>query len=224
MGRLLAIGDIHGCFNALTTLASAVPFHDDDELITLGDYVDRGPDAYAVLDWLIDRKRRGTFVPLLGNHEQMMLEARESANKLRRWIAEGGDTTLASYSPFSDAGRLVDVPESHWNFFENDCRDFHVSEHHLFVHGNVAPELPLEEQDSRVLRWEKFDFAAPHCSGKTMICGHTAQKTGRPFDKGFAICIDTWVYGHGWLTCLDVHTYEYWQANQAGETRHAMLR
>jgi serine/threonine protein phosphatase 1 len=42
--RHLAIGDIHGCFKALTTLAAFVPFQPADVVITLGDYVNRGPD------------------------------------------------------------------------------------------------------------------------------------------------------------------------------------
>jgi serine/threonine protein phosphatase 1 len=56
-----------------------------------------------------------------------------------------------------------------------------------------------------------------------MICGHTSQKSGRPLNLGHAVCIDTWVYGRGWLTCLDVQTGKLWQANQAGETRTAWL-
>ena len=67
--RYLAVGDIHGCFTALTSLAAYVPFRDDDLLITLGDYVNRGPDSCAVLDWLIRRQRHGKLVPLRGNHE-----------------------------------------------------------------------------------------------------------------------------------------------------------
>ena len=51
--RTLAVGDIHGCYAALTTLAALVPFRPTDTLITLGDYVDRGPDSFAVLDWLM---------------------------------------------------------------------------------------------------------------------------------------------------------------------------
>ncbi len=55
-GRCLAIGDIHGCFDALTTLEAFVPFEADDCLITLGDYTSRGPDSRKVLDWLIARR------------------------------------------------------------------------------------------------------------------------------------------------------------------------
>ena len=54
-GRCLAIGDIHGCFDALTTLEAFVPFEADDCLVTLGDYTSRGPDSRKVLDWLIAR-------------------------------------------------------------------------------------------------------------------------------------------------------------------------
>jgi serine/threonine protein phosphatase 1 len=72
----LAIGDVHGCFQALRTLAAAVPFGAEDVVVALGDYVDGGPDSCAVLDWLIAYARRGRLVALRGNHELMMLQAR----------------------------------------------------------------------------------------------------------------------------------------------------
>src|ERR1700694_4275653 len=94
--RHLAVGDIHGCLKALTTLAEYVPFQTDDVVVTLGDYVNRGPDSCAVLDWLIHFGRRRNLVPLRGNHEIMMLQARESAEAFECWHACGGDATLAS--------------------------------------------------------------------------------------------------------------------------------
>ena len=71
--RVLAIGDIHGCFRALSTLAESVPIGHDDHLIGLGDYVDRGPACRAVIDWLIKRSGGGRLVALRGNLEVMML-------------------------------------------------------------------------------------------------------------------------------------------------------
>jgi serine/threonine protein phosphatase 1 len=69
-----------------------------------------------------------------------------------------------------------------------------------------------------------FDDPAPHESGKIMVCGHTSQKVGRPRNVGHAVCIDTRAYGEvGWLTCLDVASGRYWQANQKGETRAGWL-
>jgi serine/threonine protein phosphatase 1 len=216
--RYLAVGDIHGCFRALKTLADFVPFGADDVLITLGDYVDRGPDSYAVLDWLLAWKQRGRLVALRGNHEVMMLQARQSEDDLHSWLGVGGDATLASYSPLGDAGRLLDVPNSHWQFLEEDLCPWFETDTHFFVHANAYPDCSLAEQPDFMLYWESFDKPRPHESGKIMVCGHTPQKSGEPRNIGHAVCIDTWAYGRGWLTCLDVGSGTYWQANQRGET------
>src|SRR5581483_7373518 len=99
------------------------------------------------------------------------------------------------------------------------------TETHFFVHANVKPELPLNEQPEAVLQWQKWlpSEAVPQCSGKVMICGHTRQRDGRPASTGHSICIDTGCYAGGWLTCLEVETGRYWQANQAGEVRRGKL-
>jgi serine/threonine protein phosphatase 1 len=221
--RHLAIGDIHGCFSALQCLADFVPIQSDDVLITLGDYVNRGPDSFAVLDWLIARHRRGQLVPLRGNHEIMMLEARESGESERRWLEYGGDKTLQSYAHFAGAGGFADIPEAHWSFLEKDLASWHEIDTHFFVHANAYADMPLAEQPDFMLYWERFDDPPPHESGKIMVCGHTSQKTGLPRSIGHAVCIDTWAYGKGWLTCLDVASGKYWQAKQTGETRTGRL-
>jgi len=221
--RYLAVGDIHGCFKALATLVALVPFRSEDVIITLGDYVNRGPDSCAVVDWLIAYKQRGQLVPLRGNHELMMMQARDSAEAFQRWIEYGGDATLASYSPFGDSGRLVDVPDSHWQFLEEETRAWFETESHFFAHANAYADYSLDAQPDFMLYWEGFDNPPPHQSGKIMVCGHTSQKSGRPRSVGHAICIDTWACGQGWLTCLDVGSGKYWQANQQGETRWSWL-
>jgi serine/threonine protein phosphatase 1 len=221
--RYLAIGDIHGCFKALTTLAEYVPFQADDTIVTLGDYVNRGPNSCAVLDWLIDRRKKGKLVALRGNHELIMLQAREGPEEFKQWQSVGGDATLKSYSPFDDPGQLIDIPDAHWDFLENGIVAWSETDTHFFVHANVYPELPLAEQPDYMLYWEQFGNPLPHESGKIMVCGHTSQKSGLPKTIGHAVCIDTWAYGKGWLTCLDVATGKYWQANQGGKTRSAWL-
>jgi len=221
--RHLAIGDIHGCFKALTTLANFVPIKTDDILITLGDYVNRGPNSCAVLDWLIAHQRDGRLIAIRGNHEVMMLMARESDEALRTWLNCGGDATLASYSPFDDCGALVDIPETHWEFLDQHTRRYFEIESHFFVHANVYPEIPLIEQPDFMLFWESFNDPPPHDSGKIMVCGHTSQKSGVTRNIGHAVCIDTWACGKGWLTCLDVDSGQYWQASERGETRCGWL-
>jgi serine/threonine protein phosphatase 1 len=221
--RYLAVGDIHGCFKALTTLAAFVPFTPEDVVITLGDYVNRGPGPCAVLDWLIAYQNRNKLVPLRGNHEVMMLQARESDQAFREWVKCGGDATLASYSPFGDPGRLVDIPDSHWEFLEQQTQAWFEIDTHFFVHANAHSDYPLPDQPDYMLYWESFDNPPAHESGKIMVCGHTSQKSGKPKNIGHAVCIDTWAYGKGWLTCLDVGSGKYWQANQQGETRESFL-
>ena len=119
--------------------------------------------------------------------------------------------------------RLDDVPESHWQFLE-DTVPFLDAETDFFVHAGVDPRRPLDEQPDDVLYWEKLDeTAGPHVSGKRMICGHTSQHSGTPLNLGHAVCIDTWVYGAGWLTALDVESGRCWQANEYGTTRTGSL-
>jgi serine/threonine protein phosphatase 1 len=204
-------------------MADAARITPDDLIVMLGDYVDRGPNSYAVLDWVIANSKTNTLVALRGNHELMMLRARTDASQMKEWLANGGDATLASYSPLGDAGTLRDVPDGHWDFLENGCRDWYETQTHFFVHANAYADMALDEQPEFMLFWEHFNDPPPHQSGKIMVCGHTSQKSGRPKSLGHAVCIDTWACGQGWLTCLDVATGQYWQANQRGEQRSDVL-
>jgi serine/threonine protein phosphatase 1 len=221
--RTLAIGDIHGCYTALITLAQRVPFQPDDQLICLGDFIDRGPDSKRVVEWLIERDQQRTLQTLLGNHEEMMLTARISLPAFEFWLEVGGDATLVSYAPDGQPGRLEDIPPTHWDFIENRCRDWVETPTHFFVHANADPELPLDHQSEHMLRWQHIHRPWPHRSGKIMVCGHTAQRSGLPLSFGHTVCIDTWAHGQGWLTCLDVGTSRIWQATQRGEFRQGTL-
>jgi serine/threonine protein phosphatase 1 len=223
--RLLAIGDIHGCLTALDALLDTVAPGPDDQIIALGDYVDRGPDTRGVLDRLIALQAGGRLIALRGNHDMMMLEARNGHDI--GWLAVGGKQTLLSYG--GNANGDIDsrdlmalVPEPHWKFLE-DCLPFYETDKHIFVHANLYPDLPLDEQPDYMLYWEKLTEPCAHVSGKTMICGHTRQKSGVPLNLGTSICIDTNIYDGGWLTCLDARSGRVWQANQQGETRTGWL-
>lgn len=216
--RTLAIGDIHGCSVAFDTLIRAIKLQPNDQIVTLGDYVDRGPDSKGVLDRLIDLHHRGQLIAWRGNHEILMLRSRYLGwNAWYHWQASGGKETMASYGHHGGYKGINSIPEKHWYFLEKVCRNWWENRSHFFVHANVYPNLPLNKQPERMLFWQPFDHPSPHYSGKTMVCGHTTQKTGQPLSIGHAICIDTWVFGQGWLTCLDVNSGRIWQANQKGE-------
>ncbi len=214
------------------TLVERVPIQPQDALVALGDYVDRGPRSREVLDWLVERSRGGKLVALRGNHELMMLLARDEPTHVYDWLQMGGRETLASYAATMPGDAAAEgekafpkgIPQEHWWFVEDFCRDYHETDTHFFVHANASADLLLEEQPDYMLFWEKFhNPPAPHRSGKIMVCGHTPQKSGHPQHIGHAICIDTWAYGEGWLTCLDVGSGQYWQANEAGAFREAHL-
>lgn len=224
--RNLVVGDIHGYATALDALLAAVDPKPADSLIFLGDYVDRGPDSKGVLDRVIELEKKRRVVCLRGNHEQMMMDSRAAPGLLPTWLANGGGQTLASYRTRPDReGELLDVPKAHWNFLDHACVDWFEAGEFFFVHAGVIPSLSLQQQPPEVLRWQKLSpRAQPHISGKTMVCGHTVQASGKPLDVGFAICIDTGIYlPTGFLTCLDTESGTYWQADQAGNIREGDL-
>lgn len=222
--RILAIGDIHGCSIALRAVLDTVRPGEDDILVTLGDYVDRGPDTKGVIDTLISLEKTTQLKPLTGNHEILFLDAMQAGQNVTGWLGVGGRETLLSYTPAGEDLSWNHVPAEHVDFLTQRCLRYYETETHLLVHANANSVYALSEQNDDWLFWTRFDDSFPHVSGKTMICGHTAQKTGLPALKPRAVCLDTWAYGGGWLSCLDVGSGEVVQANQLGEVRRLNLK
>jgi len=215
MGRVLAVGDIHGCLSALDTLLGAVRLTAADTLVTLGDYVDRGPDSRGVLDRLLELSGTHHLVPLRGNHDIVLCAVQDGSRSYDDWLLSyRGDKTVESYG-----GHLSFVPERHWQFLRDGLLPYYESDTHLFVHASLLPDYALDEQPDWALYWGRFGEQGPHPSGKTIVCGHTSQKDGMPRSFGHSVCIDTWACGGQWLTCLDCGSGLLVQANQRGETR-----
>jgi len=219
--RILAIGDIHGCLAQFEALIAAIAPSAEDHLVLLGDYVDRGPESAGVLQRIVTLSRTHRLTCLMGNHEQMMLEARGSVDKLRGWVLNGGDATLKSYAGVR--GTLRDVPGEHWDFLEHGLRPYLENETHIFVHANAYPDTAMSEQPDYMLRWERCDEIAAHESGKVIVCGHTPQKSGRPMNRGYAICIDTHACGGKMLTCLETTSGRVWQADGGGNVHRSHI-
>lgn len=222
--RTLAIGDIHGCLTAFDTLLEMVALAPGDRLITLGDYVDRGPHSKTVLDRLIALWDQGLLVPLRGNHDEMMVDGMREGQSRRLWLRFGGVQTLQSYGHVPSDDLYPRIPRRHLEFLDQDCSDWYETQTHLYVHATMDPDLPPEEQSVDSLRWDRLGWPIAHCSGKVLICGHTRQESGLPLNLQTTICIDTGAYAlGGWLTCLHVETGHYWQANEASERREGDL-
>lgn len=136
------------------------------------------------------------------------------------WLLCGGADTLKSYRDMD--GREASPPPEHIEFIRGwgDCFE---TDTHFFAHANYEPDRPLTEQHWRTMRWQSLTMwtPAPHRSGKIAVVGHTSQKNGEILDLGHLVCIDTYCWGGGWLTALDVNTGQIWQADRMGRLRQS---
>jgi serine/threonine protein phosphatase 1 len=214
----LVIGDIHGCLTAFETMMDLVQPGRDDLVVTLGDYVDRGPDSRGVIEKMIEMKKTHNLVTLMGNHEIQMIRALETRHDRDRFLSGmcGGRDTLDSYG-----SGFEDVPEEHWEFMRG-TELYHELDDFILVHAGVEADLPVDQQDCETYYYQRFYSQRPHQSGKTVVCGHTIQGD-LPTNLGFAICLDTCAYGGGWLSALDLDTGRIWQTNEAGQSREMEL-
>jgi serine/threonine protein phosphatase 1 len=219
--RTIAIGDIHGCLTQFESLLDALQVRAQDRVVILGDFVDRGPDPAGVIKRILALGGDCDLTVLMGNHEQMMLQARESNAALREWRREGGDTTLRSYGGIR--GTLREVPADHWRFLESELKPYLETETHVFVHATLEPGIPMEAQTDYTLRWQRCETTGPHESGKTIVCGHSSQKSGRPLNRGFLVCLDTFAHGGGPLTAMDVGSGRLWLAGADGSVARALI-
>jgi serine/threonine protein phosphatase 1 len=170
------IGDIHGCAKQLDELLAKLP--PEEGLIFLGDYIDRGPDSYGVVERLIRERERSLF--LMGNHEQMMLSyfARKRDDG---WLypQNGGGATLKSYGLHRDSN-FSDLPPSHQDFYQSLSLYFE-NEAFIAVHAGVrvinTPDMRV--QDPEDLLWIRAEWIANESKweGKHIYYGHTPTRS-----------------------------------------------
>ncbi|GJE19260.1 metallophosphoesterase family protein [Methylobacterium marchantiae] len=187
-----AIGDIHGCADALVRLLAEIERHGDGRprrLVFLGDYVDRGPDSAGVLEILrdLDRAGNGSATFLMGNHERMVLDAYEKPFGVTAWLENGGESTLASFG-IQDPENL---PRGVLNWM-SVLATVHEDARRYYVHAGFHPGRTGIDPDVEARLWirkpfltEDFDF------GKHVVHGHTPQKDGRPDVRPFRTNLDT---------------------------------
>ena len=207
---------------ALTTLLEQVKPKPSDRIIFLGDYIDRGPASRQVVESILELKDKCAAVFLRGNHEVMILDAREDVLKSHLWQSYGGLEALYSYDAGYNQNWTTAIPASHWKFFEQTARYFETQTH-IFIHACLDADADMDDQPDWLLYWESLDRLRPHKSGKRIICGHSPQRSGQILDLGFALCLDTGAVNGGWLTCLDVTCGSWWQANEKRQTRQGSI-
>src|ERR1700721_4477443 len=151
------IPDIHGRYDLLDEgLAEITSREDAGVIVTIGDYVDKGPDSNRVIDRLVSGVAAGwKLIVLKGNHDAMMLEALRDPSKMAPWIAKGGAAAAASYG-----GDPAAVPQEHMVWLGR-LLPMHVDAHRIYVHAGVDPELPLDQQSETTLLWKRYPKGFP---------------------------------------------------------------
>lgn len=193
MKRMLAMSDIHGDLDKFERVLEMIDYDSDkDQLLLLGDYVDRGPQSRQVLDKVIQLTAEGA-IALLGNHDKMMIDAfdhNEDPLHLKRWYYNGGIKTLQNYGyeiEKDDAKywyKTDEMPEPitineeirpHIEFLKT-LPYYYQTDSHIFVHAGVHPATAIEDTDPHTLVWIREDFHNGYSGNKTVVFGHTPTK------------------------------------------------
>ncbi len=205
-GRLFAIGDIHGCVDELTAMLSAIAPTRGDTVVFVGDYIDRGPAAREVIDFLLElRQGQADYLFLKGNHEDMMLSFLGLPGHYgESFLFNGGAPTLESYgvSEGALAHALERIPPSHMDFLKTLATSY-LHPPYLFVHAGISPLRQLEEQSVEDMLWIRQEFIFnTHRLGATVVFGHTPMRAVM-VDLPYKLGIDTGLVYGGKLTCVE---------------------
>lgn len=213
--RLFAIGDIHGCFDEFQELVeNKIKLQKSDKLILLGDYIDRGNKSKEVVDYIMELSENGyDIIPLLGNHEFMLMAAYKDDENSPMWTYNGGNETLKSFKIKS----AKDIDPKYVIFFQG-LRYFYSYEDFLFVHAgfNDLAVNPFTKYDYDEMLWRSREYYQnPVFKNKTIIHGHktitSADCEERIQSGSYVINIDTGcvyknIEGYGRLTAYDCYT------------------
>ena len=197
-----AVGDVHGMYDRLLKLIEKLPISEEDEIVFLGDYIDRGPSSKEVVDLLIDLSKNYKTTFIKGNHEDMMLKCLKIGDCLT-WQFNGASATIRSFGNVGEIKNYLDFFESLKTFYEKGI--------FLMVHGGVRPGVPLEEQDEFDMLWirDEFIYSVEPLPSRVVVFGHTPME--KPFISNDKIGIDTGcVYG-GHLTSIRLEDLEIFQ-------------
>lgn len=190
--RILAISDIHGCYEEFTELLDICAYDPlKDQLVLVGDYMDRGPKSRQVLEKIICLSEEGAIV-LRGNHCQMFLNwlHLQEEEHCERYFRNGGLETVQSYvgeewfregsvSDRIQAAKLFikDHYRHHIEFLES-TKYWHEIGKYIFIHAGIDPKLAdWRETDPHDMIWIRENFLAhPHPYDRTFIHGHTPSQ------------------------------------------------
>lgn len=236
--RVYAIGDIHGCMDALDALLLMIDADDADRapasttIFILGDFIDRGPSSAEVVSRLIvEQRRRQSLRVLSGNHEDLLVRAiAGDMEALRLLHRVGGRATFISYGmppshydalDFEELLSIVPglLPREHVAFLQGLETKARLGDY-VFVHAGVRPGIAFEAQSDEDVRWIRAPFLSQwRGDGQVVVHGHTMFPA---IDRGPGrLGIDTGAYATGVLTAVGIEGSQRWflQTQVAGRRR-----
>lgn len=222
--RKIAIADIHGCCRTFRHLLEKVAFTKQDTLYLLGDYIDRGPDSKGVLDTILELRSEGyTLHPLMGNHEEMLLEALGdlSGEQLNFWLDNGGRATLKSYG----VQHPDELPYEHIRFMRSLPLYLHTDTH-IFVHAglNFCLADSFSREGEQAMLWDRYQHSDQEKQqGKKLVTGHNVKHLDviRQSLASDVIHLDNGCYmglrtvGYGALVALELGTSQIFLQDNA---------
>jgi serine/threonine protein phosphatase 1 len=204
MSKTYAIADLHGRFDLLEMALAKIANHAELPaiLVTLGDYVDRGPDSRQVIERLMGglHEEGWRLICLKGNHEDIMWQTcRGIVPDCSWWLTNGGGATLISYGQWvGDEADVTVVPADHLRWIER-LPLMHLDKHRIFVHAGVNPKTSLDKQDPQDVIWKIYDDRDDGGYGERHIVhGHEAHAHG-PILKKCRTNLDTLAWRTGRL-------------------------
>lgn len=204
-GLTWAIGDVHGCAKTLKALYKRL--NSPKKVYILGDYINRGPDSKAVIDFVMKHKE---IVPLMGNHEHIFLNALNSDVGLKMFMKRGGDKTLASFG----VETIDQIPAKYKKWIRSlglfaKYKKFYLS--HAGVDLNEKKKDPLRTSPKNIafILYNR-QVKAPKNSDHRIVVGHTPTKLTKiheSAEKGKVYIDGGCVYGGSLIAfCLDDNT------------------
>lgn len=232
--KCYAIADLHGRFDLLVKAVDAIHQHaksSDFKIITLGDYIDRGPDSMHVIEYL--KQQDDSFICLQGNHEAMMFESAIFTLDPSWWVDNGGGATFKSYGwhePYHKLSYEI-IPKAHLDWIRF-LPLFYETEKQLFVHAgiphwgmNLPPSQTIKGERLREkMQWmlySKNDSGG--WKGKHVVHGHHQFADGPhqwiDIKSGGRTDLDTWAYKTGRLVIgvfddTQGHALEFIEVNE----------
>lgn len=212
------VGDIHGRFDLLQHVLQK---HEAEgvslPLVFVGDYIDRGPDSLGVIRKLASYQHQNDrqIICLLGNHEQMLLEAlAQPDTSMMRWLRAGGDATLHSCAIRIDEAKerssLKGLAQKLGNSLGSELISWLTERPPIWISGNAAvthaganPHLPLTAQPPTNFIWGHSDCGTvARKDGMWLLHGHSIVKF--PTISRRTVAIDTGAYRGNPLTVAKV--------------------